>query len=226
MLTRSSAQVGFYETAECIDRRPADPLNAACSRGTPHDVVTRSPPPWELMKTWLKDCIETHHGACTSLPSEFLPSRLLYVGTLSEPTLRIQLRDEIQKGTRYLTLSHCWGPVVPKRLLLESLDEFRRYLPTDGLSRTFQDAIYATRQLGMEHIWIDSLCIIQNSAEEYVNLLFLFFIICLFRDVRWLRGSSSFESNYVYGSYLIIGHGISYSSRAFTSTAFKHADWV
>jgi hypothetical protein len=177
---RSSAHVGLYETTECIDRRPADSLIAACSRGTPHDVMTRNPPPWEIIKTWLKACTETHHGACTSLPSEFLPSRLLYVGTLSEPTLRIQLRDQIQEGTRYLTLSHCWGPIVPKRLLLESLDEFRRYIPTDGLSRTFQDAIYATRKLGMEHLWIDSLCIIQNSAEEYVNLLFLFFTSLLF----------------------------------------------
>jgi hypothetical protein len=132
------------------------------------------------MKTWLKDCIETHHGACTSLPSDFLPNRLLYVGTLSEPTLRIQLRDEILPGARYLTLSHCWGPVIPKRLLLESLDEFRRSIPTDGLSRAFQDLIYATRKLGMEYMWIDSLCIIQNSAEEYVNLLFLFFTNLLF----------------------------------------------
>ncbi len=134
---RSSAHVGLYETAECIDRRAVDSLIAACSKGTTHDVVTRNPPPWEIMKTWLKDCTETHHGACTSLPSKFLPNRLLYVGTLSEPTLRIQLRDQIQEGTRYLALSHCRGFIVPKRLLLESLDEFRRYIPTDGLLRTF-----------------------------------------------------------------------------------------
>jgi hypothetical protein len=44
VLMRSSARVGFYETAGCIDRRPADSLIAACSRGTPHDVVTRNPP--------------------------------------------------------------------------------------------------------------------------------------------------------------------------------------
>ena len=35
------------------------------------------------------------------------------------------------------------------------------------LRRSFQDAIYATRKLGHRYIWIDSLCIIQDSIEDW-----------------------------------------------------------
>lgn len=64
-------------------------------------------------------------------------------------------------------MSHCWGPIVPKRLLLEILLDFRQSIPTGGLSRTFKDAINATQILCKQYIWIDSLCIIQNSAEDW-----------------------------------------------------------
>jgi hypothetical protein len=35
------------------------------------------------------------------------------------------------------------------------------------LPRTFQDAIYITNFLRVRHIWIDSLCIIQDSKEDW-----------------------------------------------------------
>jgi hypothetical protein len=35
-----------------------------------------------------------------------------------------------------------------------------------ALTKTFQDAIDITRRLGYQYIWIDSLCIIQDSSED------------------------------------------------------------
>lgn len=32
--------------------------------------------------------------------------------------------------------------------------------------RDFQDAIHATRKLGMRYPWIDALCILQDSPED------------------------------------------------------------
>ena len=37
------------------------------------------------------------------------------------------------------------------------------------LSQVFQDAINLTRRLGIEYIWIDSLCIIQDSSEDWAT---------------------------------------------------------
>lgn len=119
------------------------------------------------MKKWLKECTDTHEGPCKPTSSSFIPTRLLNVGTLLDPILRLELRGDIADGTKYFTLSHCWGPIVPKRLLLENLSEFRKNIPTEGLSKTFEEAIYATRVLEMRYIWIDSLCIIQNSAGDW-----------------------------------------------------------
>ncbi|KAF9735372.1 heterokaryon incompatibility protein [Paraphaeosphaeria minitans] len=43
-----------------------------------------------------------------------------------------------------------------------------RALPMDDLSPTFRDAIMFTRRLGMRFIWIDSLCILQDSPEDWM----------------------------------------------------------
>lgn len=144
-----------------------DELHLDCADGTPHYVNTRTPPPWSLIETWLNDCISTHGMSCTSSSSGFLPTRLVHVGTLLQPTLRLCLGDEIDIGSKYFTLSHCWGPIVPKRLLLCNLDDFRNSISSEGLSKTFHDAIYAARKLGIEYLWIDSLCIIQDSPGDW-----------------------------------------------------------
>ena len=35
------------------------------------------------------------------------------------------------------------------------------------LSKTFQDAVWLTRQLGIKYLWIDSLCITQDDADDW-----------------------------------------------------------
>jgi hypothetical protein len=37
----------------------------------------------------------------------------------------------------------------------------------NSLPQNFQDAIYITRQLGFRYLWIDSMCIIQDSPEDW-----------------------------------------------------------
>jgi hypothetical protein len=38
---------------------------------------------------------------------------------------------------------------------------------TVGLSKTFKDAIIATRRLGFDYIWIDSSCTIQDDRVDW-----------------------------------------------------------
>ncbi len=87
--------------------------------------------------------------------------------TLHEPSFNaidVRVRDP---SVSYLTLSHCWGSFMPKRLLKSTLEPMKRSIRFDELSKTFQDALAVTRQLGMRYIWIDSLCIIQDSDEDW-----------------------------------------------------------
>jgi heterokaryon incompatibility protein (HET) len=49
-------------------------------------------------------------------------------------------------------------------LTVENMEQMQKSIPIEQLSKVFQDALRATAELGFEYIWIDSLCIIQNSA--------------------------------------------------------------
>jgi hypothetical protein len=64
-------------------------------------------------------------------------------------------------------MSHCWGPNVPLLLLSSKIAEFQKQIPTSELSKSFQDAFIIARRLGLSYIWIDSLCIIQDSAKDW-----------------------------------------------------------
>ena len=67
----------------------------------------------------------------------------------------------------YLTLSHCWGKTKVFKLTSENLADMEIVIPEESLCQTFQDAIFITRSLGYEYLWIDLLCIIQDSIEDW-----------------------------------------------------------
>jgi hypothetical protein len=67
----------------------------------------------------------------------------------------------------YVTLSHCWGFIPIFTLKSTSYHELKSGFQISLLSKTFQDAIAVTRALGYEFIWIDSLCIIQDSKDDW-----------------------------------------------------------
>jgi len=52
-------------------------------------------------------------------------------------------------------------------LLQETLKFFTIQIPSEALTQTFMDAIWVAQTLGMDYIWIDSLCIIQDSPDDW-----------------------------------------------------------
>jgi hypothetical protein len=92
-----------------------------------------------------------------------LPTRVLQIVGSKE----ISLHVTTNKVAHYVCLSHCWGKHPVTTTTSQSLDEFRIRILWDKLPRTFQDAISFTYQLGYLYLWIDSLCIIQDSAEDW-----------------------------------------------------------
>jgi len=92
------------------------------------------------------------------------PSRLV---DLSGPYPRLRTRAQVPDTVEYLTLSHCWGKTNILRLMKHTLVDFQREIPMSELTRTFRDAFRITEDLGFHYIWIDSLCIIQDSDEDW-----------------------------------------------------------
>ncbi|MCJ1405492.1 hypothetical protein MMC11_008720 [Xylographa trunciseda] len=50
-----------------------------------------------------------------------------------------------------------------------NLEDRKRGIDLDSLPRTFRDTIVATRRLGYRYCWIDSLCILQDSHQDWVH---------------------------------------------------------
>ncbi|KAE9369225.1 HET-domain-containing protein [Stipitochalara longipes BDJ] len=98
-----------------------------------------------------------------------LPTRLIDVSPDSETgTPRLVLSANLGEvaDCRYTALSHCWGGQgkVP-RTLRDTLVKHQEGIT--GLSKTFEDAVEVTRQIGVRYLWIDSLCIIQDEANDF-----------------------------------------------------------
>ncbi|ATZ50273.1 hypothetical protein BCIN_05g06400 [Botrytis cinerea B05.10] len=123
-------------------------------------------------KQWLQNCNENHVSCsrtATTYPN-FLPTRLIDIGIeKSVIAPRLCLRKDIPSNAVYFTLSHCWGKAVPKITLLQSNIEFMlREISFSHLSNTFQDALWLVQKLGGRYIWIDSLCIVQDSETDWL----------------------------------------------------------
>jgi hypothetical protein len=56
---------------------------------------------------------------------------------------------------------------LPLTTTLATLAEQKKGILYGQLPKTFQDAIAIVRQLHMQYFWIDALCIIQDSEEDW-----------------------------------------------------------
>lgn len=125
---------------------------------------------WKVCKAWLDDC-QRQHEKCRLPPSSYLPKRLVDVGENSTDDADVKLLEPAPGHTgTYACLSHCWGPKgCNLRTVLSNLDQHKRRISFKSLPRIFADSVRFTRWLGLRFIWIDSLCIIQDSTEDWAQ---------------------------------------------------------
>ena len=130
---------------------------------------TNSAQSWYYAKAWYETCLERHED-CNRKRREqveggqWYPTRLIKISRWSNK-LRLIVTDEERPNGPYLTLSHCWGKADFIQLTQSSMSGFRKDIPYRELPKTFQDAISVAQRLGIYHIWIDSLCIIQREQS-------------------------------------------------------------
>jgi hypothetical protein len=91
-----------------------------------------------------------------------LPDRVLHVHDE-----RVYLLETDGVYGNYATLSHCWGDVRPLMTTKATLPAHKLEIPWPKIPQTFQDAIIVTRKLGLNYLWIDSLCIVQDSELDW-----------------------------------------------------------
>ena len=126
----------------------------------------------EKVLFWCRDCIE-NHTTCKEWPhgnqlGEGLPTRLLTCSIgADDDVVKLVLAKELPRETRYMTLSHCWGGQSTIRLTRNNIDYFKRGISLERLPQTFRDAFAVTNSLGVAYLWIDALCIIQDSLADW-----------------------------------------------------------
>ena len=124
-----------------------------------------------LIQKWLYEC-DSNHEYCKKYSEKHqksLPKRVIDVGREDNTNIHIFQSDSQQPASSapYVALSHCWGR--SRHLVSEekTIDRWRQNIPWTQLPRTFQEAIAITRALGIQYIWIDSLCIIQDDISDW-----------------------------------------------------------
>ncbi|KAL9038905.1 MAG: hypothetical protein Q9180_002850 [Flavoplaca navasiana] len=122
-----------------------------------------------LMMHWLKDCLENHE-ACRNNQRGYSTTRLLDVDQYRSSGDIVLVETEAHP-LPYTTLSHCWGPPSkgPLTTTLENLPYRLDRINFNELPQTFKDAVNTTRRLGIPYLWIDSLCIIQDSPDDWAK---------------------------------------------------------
>ncbi|KAG4255687.1 hypothetical protein FPRO03_04636 [Fusarium proliferatum] len=136
--------------------------------------------PWQLnqgfdarlqtVAEWLSNC-ETHHAECRETVS-ILPKRLLGLEqTEHSKVLKLVESSAItEKNIRYATLSHCWGPKTsapPLRTTSSNIKDHIQGISLGELTLNFRHAVSICLKLGIRYLWIDSLCIIQDSQADW-----------------------------------------------------------
>ncbi|KAH8728250.1 heterokaryon incompatibility protein-domain-containing protein [Phaeosphaeriaceae sp. PMI808] len=152
---------------DCITKEVTKQLGLQTSL----DPSLKSPNGLKQAKAWLENCRQHHKQCNRRLPGAFVPSRLVHVRQLENGSItsaRLVVTDaSLPSRTPYLSLSHCWGGARFLTLTHANLLQFQTAIPVAELTAVFQDALYVAFQLGIPYVWIDSLCIIQDSATDW-----------------------------------------------------------
>ncbi|GJD04056.1 heterokaryon incompatibility protein [Colletotrichum higginsianum] len=142
-----------------------------------------------LIQSWLDLCRKTHRGPCCQIQDGRVERFIemishSYFGVIDVQNMQLtQLPCQSLPGPRafrhapyyetleqvnpepYVALSYVWGAGAGAYTTLTENVMLHR---THGkLPRAIQDAIDLVRRLGFRYVWIDRLCIVQNSARSW-----------------------------------------------------------
>lgn len=79
------------------------------------------------------------------------------------------------RSCRYVALSYVWGEKKRTVLSAENEEDLRkdRALALDMCHRTIWDAMVLCKAIGERYLWVDSLCIVQDTAEKHAQIQYM-----------------------------------------------------
>lgn len=131
-----------------------------------HDTAsgdTNTEASFSRIVSWIDACTGLH-DSCDKAVATPLPRRVLDIGETDEA--RIRLHETQNELGKYACLSHCWGTGQPIVTTSETYATLVRGIQSVDLPLTFRDAVAIARKLSIRYLWIDCLCIIQDSPKD------------------------------------------------------------
>lgn len=157
----------------------------------PFSNDTASHETFSKIQHWIDECDESHaqcgisQSFSTTLPRRLIAidqsSRSISLVDFEEPsTGQADTKDPSaqnkNKSVRYLALSYRWGatashdgqsPPTPIMLTAKTEAMLKNGCQISRLPRTIRDACAVAVRLGFRYLWVDRLCIMQDSAEDW-----------------------------------------------------------
>ena len=132
---------------------------------------TQSNDSFQFIRSCIDACSSSHDCVLRQSPAQRAwPSRLIEITKGHDgDNLSIRLVNGQETCPQYITLSHCWGQLdkTPARTLVDNLARRQSNISFSDLTPTFRDAVKISYQLDIHHLWIDAICIIQDSEADW-----------------------------------------------------------
>ncbi|QYT03695.1 HET protein [Trichoderma simmonsii] len=135
---------------------------------------TASDEAFQKATNWFRECNDTHEDCSVGEIPE-MPDRVLDIAA-EDTASGVKLVQTNGKKAGYACLSHRWGKET-SQATKQNVESLCNEVPWDYLSPTYQDSITFLRKFSKWHqdqygeeiryIWIDSLCIIQDSKSDW-----------------------------------------------------------
>ena len=112
---------------------------------------------------WLAAC--ESHETCPRQTLEELPTRVIEVWPESDSGRPRLFIPGMVRGI-YTALSYCWGKNTYAGLTRSNMSTYQTELDLETVPQAIRDAISVTKALGIPYLWVDSLCILQDSVND------------------------------------------------------------
>lgn len=124
---------------------------------------------WQFLQQSLSCCLKTHSKCQANEDSQWVPKRLLLLTreqTGLEKVRLIDTQDYTGLG-RYIALSYCWGNSPTLLATEDTLSTLRDGISIAELPAVMRDCATVASRMGVQSLWIDSLCIVQDDREDW-----------------------------------------------------------
>jgi Heterokaryon incompatibility protein (HET) len=121
-------------------------------------------PNFAVAKKWLEDCLD-NHTHCNIGESEPPPKRLIQIEGCGKSQQLFLIETEVSSPYRYAALSYRWAASSAFVTTKENYHDRIKGFSLTELPLTLQHAVTTSYILGLQYLWIDSICIIQGTSD-------------------------------------------------------------